>query len=174
MAFIQGKAGMVCGALGPGATRDLQANWTSPFERDTAGSAFERVSGLVQVTTGATSVTTFNSTQVWDGNLPHTFNLPLVFYAINDAYSEVQAAVIALEQMAAPDLNEYTPLGRAPELVSVKVGRMIIYPECHIENISTDISGPLTKEGYPLKAVVNLVIQTKVTLDFSSIPSSFS
>lgn len=174
MAFIQGKAGTVCGALGPGATRDLQANWTSPFERDTAGSAFERTAGIIQVTTGATSKSTFNSTQVWDGNLPHTFNLPLVFYAINDAYKEVQAAIIALEQMAAPDMNELMPLGRAPGMVSVKVGRMIIYPECHIEHISTDISGPLTKEGYPLKAMVNLVIQTKVTLSYSDIPSSFS
>ena len=180
MVFIQSTDGeTVCGALGDGATRELTAQWVSPFEQDTAASGYEKAAGVIQTAGqelgyGLTSKTTFNSTQVWNGNLPHTFNLPLVFYAIRDAYSEVQAAIIALEKMAAPELMAMTPGGRAPGLVSVKVGKMIIYPECHIEHISTDITGPKNPAGYPLKATVNLAIQTKVTLNASHIPSTFA
>lgn len=174
MAFIQSQYGTVCGAIGEGATRDLQANWTSPFEQDSAGSVFDKTGGLIQSAFDVTSKSTFNSTQVWEGNVPHTFNLPLFFYAIRDAYNEVQAAIIALEQMAAPELGQMAPGGRVPQTVSLKVGRTIIYPECHIESISNDISGPVDRNGYLLRANVTLTIQTKVTLNASDIPSSFA
>lgn len=174
MAFIQGAAGTICGALGEGATRDLAANWDSPFEQDSAGSFFEKTGGVAQATQGVTSKTEFNSTQVWNGNMPHTFNLPLEFYAIRDAYSEVQAAIMALERMASPELNGLFPGGRIPQPVSVKVGRLIIYPECVIESISTPVYGPISRDGYPLRASVNLTLQTKVSLDATDIPSSFS
>ena len=174
MVFIQGSADTVCAALGEGATRDLQANWDSPFEQDNPGGVMEKTGGVLQAVSDVTSRTTFNSTQVWNGNVPHTFNLPLVFYALRDAYSEVQAAIIALEQMASPEVNAAIPGGRIPETVSVKVGRMILYPECHIEQISTDLSGPISRDGYPLRAMVNLTLQTKVSLNRSDIASSFS
>lgn len=174
MVFIQGGAGTVCAVLGEGATRDLQANWDSPFEQDNLGSVREKTGAVAQVALDVTSKTTFNSIQVWNGNAPHTFNLPLVFYALRDAYSEVQAAIIALEQMASPEVNAILPGGRLPEVVSVKVGRMILYPECHIEQISTDLSGPISRDGYPLRAMVNLTLQTKVSLNRSDIASSFS
>jgi len=180
LVFIQATDGeTVCAALGEGATRDLTAQWVSPFEQDTAASGFEKAGGIIQTAGqefgyGVTSKTTFNSTQVWNGNLPHSFNLPVVFYAIRDAYTEVQLALIALEKMASPELSAMTPGGRAPGLVSIKVGKMIIYPECHIEHISIPIAGPKSKNGYLLKAEVTLSITTKVTLNASHIQSTFS
>ncbi|MBE0505913.1 MAG: hypothetical protein IBX50_04225 [Marinospirillum sp.] len=173
MAFIKGESETVVALLGEGATRDLTANWESPFEQDSAGGVFQKTGGLVQEHTGRTSKSTLNSTQVWGGNVPHSFNLPLIFYALSDAYNEVQAAIIALEQMTAPEVNAVMPGGRIPALVAVSVGRMIIYPECHIVSISTDVSGPKSKDGYPLRAEVTLSVQTKSMLNASDIPGSF-
>lgn len=183
MATIVSPVGSVRGLMGQGVTRELTANWDSPFEQDSAGGIYERTGGIAQIGSGEllsdsgsglTSKSTMNSMQVWNGNHPHTFNLPLVFYALTDAYSEVQAAIIALEQMAAPEVSGYTPGGRIPGFVSLCVGRSILYPECHIELVSSDISGPKSRDGYPLRAEVTLTVQTKAMLNRSEIPSSFS
>lgn len=173
MAYIKGANETVVALLGEGATRDVSANWESPFEQDSAGGMFQKTGGLVQNATGRTSKTKMNSIQVWSGNVPHTFNLPVIFYAINDAYKEVQAAIIALEEMIAPNVNSFIPGGRVPDAISVSIGRMMMYPECYITNISTDISGPKSKDGYPLRAEVTLTVQTKSMLNQDDIAGSF-
>lgn len=173
LAVIKGSSQTVVALLGEGATRSLSANWESPFEQDNAGGVWEKTGGVVQAWFGATSKSTFNSTQIWNGNVPHTFDLPLIFYAINDAYSEVQAAIIALEEMMSPEVNSAMPWGRVPDLTALSVGRMILYPECHIIDVSTDISGPKSKDGYPLRAEVTLTVQTKTMLNKSDIIGSF-
>ncbi|MCV6588712.1 MAG: hypothetical protein OIF57_06745 [Marinobacterium sp.] len=173
LAYIQGPPGTVVGLIGEGSSRQLTANWESPFEQDSAGSSFERMGGLIQTATGATSKGTLQSTQVWNGNQPHTFTLVLEFYAWADADVEVKQAIIMLEQMASPEVNFATPFGRAPQLVSLQSGRMIMYPECHIEITETSIDGPKDSAGNPLRATVNLTIETKAMLNASDIQNTF-
>jgi len=173
-AYIQSDSGvLVVGVIGEGTSRQLTANWESPFEQDSAGSKYERAGGLIQEATGVTSKGTLQSTQVWNGNVPMTFPVVLELYALNDPESEVRGAVSALEQMASPDVNYVSPLGRAPSTCSIQIGRMILYPECLIEEVSYEVTGPTHVSGLPLRATVQMTIQTKTMLNGSDIPSTY-
>lgn len=171
--FIQTADALVVGIIGEGSARELTSLWEAPFENDTPGSMFSKLGGMAQMGTGRTSMTTLNSTQVWGGTTPLSFSLTVEFYAVNDAYNEVQAAVIELEKAASPELNNATPWGRVPEQVSINVGRQIIYPECVITSISKNLDGPIGRDGYPLNGEAQLQIQAIGTVNKSDIPSTF-
>lgn len=179
-AYIQSEDGpTVVGVIGEGSSRELTALWESPFENDTPGSMFLKMGGIIQsgqlfgMGEGTTSKSGLNTTQVWSGTTPHNFNLVLEFYAVSDAYSAVQAAVIELEKMAAPELNKATPGGRIPPTVTLRVGKQIIYPECVITSVSRDLDGPISQDGYPLRGSVTLQLQTKTTINQSEIAETF-
>ena len=181
-AYVQREGGpMVIGIIGEGSSRELTALWESPFENDTPGSMFARMGGLIQagafqgigVEGGSTSKSGLNTTQVWSGTTPHNFNLVLEFYAVSDAYNAVQAAVIEMEKMAAPELNGATPGGRIPPTVTLRVGKQIIYPQCVITSVSRDLDGPISRDGYPLRGSVTLQLQTQTTINQSEIGGTF-
>lgn len=171
--FIQTSDELVVGIIGEGSTRELTSLWEAPFQNDTPGSMFSKAGGIAQMAVGRTSMTTLNSTQVWGGTTPLNFTLTVEFYAVNNAYNEVQAAVIELEKAASPELNNVTPFGRVPEQISINVGRQIIYPECIITSVSKNLDGPIGRDGYPLTGEVQLQIQAIGTVNKSDIPSTF-
>lgn len=171
----------VTGLIGPGTSRSLQANWNSPFEQSSVGSMFDKVGGLIQAVSGRllqddkglTSVTTFNSTQIWDGNRPISLNLVLIFYALSDAEKEVTKALAALEVMASPELRSWIPIGgtdkgRIPGAVTLKMGGVLI-PNMVIESISTPLDKGRDRNGNLLHAEVNVILQTKTTLNKADI-----
>jgi hypothetical protein len=175
---IQNADGTVVGLIGEGTSRQLTANWDSPFEQDSAGAKHERLGGFIQTATGGdsgglTSKGTLQSTQVWNGNQPLTFPVVLDFYAIDDADAEVKQAVILLEKMGSPEVNQVFPMGRSPAMASLQVGRMIMYPECHIEDVNTDLDGPIDSNGNPLRATVSMTVQTKAMINGSEIANTF-
>lgn len=173
-AFIQREGGpVVVGIIGEGSSREVTALWESPYENDTPGSMFSKGAGLAQIESGRTSKSTLNTTQVWSGTTPHTFNLVLEFYATSDAYNQVQAAVIELEKMTAPEMNEIAPLGRIPGNVTLNAGRQIIYPDCVVTSVSRQLDGPISSDGYPLRGSVTLTIQTMATVNQSDIAGTF-
>ncbi|MGP9633792.1 hypothetical protein ACT3R7_12065 [Halomonas sp. AOP43-A1-21] len=178
-AFIQTPDALIVGIIGEGSSRELTALWESPFENDTPGSMFSKAGGVLQaghvggLGEGMTSKSTLNTTQVWSGTTPHNFNLVLELYAISDAYTQVQAAVLELEKAVAPELNEITPGGRIPPQVSLNAGRQIIYPECVITNVSRQLDGPIGRDGYPLEGSVTIQLQTFTTVNQSDIPATF-
>lgn len=173
----------VVGLIGPGTSRALQANWNSPFEQSNLGGMFEKTGGLLQATTEKTSVTTLSSTQIWEGNRPHTFNLTLSFYAINDAFREVMEPLRELEKMMGPDisagqegdgpvmdfLKSAIPSGRIPLPVMLNIGRRMMIPNCVIESMSVPLDKERTKEGYLVRAEATLSISTKVMLNKDNI-----
>lgn len=181
-AFIQTDEAIVVGIIGEGSSRELTALWESPFENDTPGSYFAKQGGLVQagalegvgIEGGHTSKGTLNTTQVWSGTTPLTFNLVLELYAVSDAFREVQAAFIELEKAISPELlGGVTPGGRIPVQVSLNAGRQIIYPECVITNVSRQLDGPISRDGYPLRGSVTITLQTMTTVNKSDIPATF-
>lgn len=173
-AFIQvNETDLVVGIIGEGSSREVTALWESKFEQDTPGSYFSKVGGIAQVTTGQTLRQSINSTQIWGGTTPHTFSLMLELYAVSSPYTEVLAAVVALEEAQAPEMGENIVTGRTPPSVSLNVGRQIIYPECVITNVSKQLDGPISHDGYPLQAQVTLQLQTIGTVNQSEIPATF-
>lgn len=181
-AFIQREGGpVVVGIIGEGSSRELTSLWESPFENDTPGSMMSKVGGIIQagglegvgIQGGGTSKSTLNTTQVWSGTTPHTFNLVLELYATTDAYSQVQAAFIELEKMTSPELKGVTPMGRIPQEVTLNAGRQIIYPACVITSVSRQLDGPISRDGYPLRGSVTLQLQTMTTVNQSDIPGTF-
>lgn len=175
------KAGdiWVVGLIGPGTSRQLQSNWTSPFEQSAVGSMFDKIGAVIQSQTlipgmsERTSISSFNSTQIWDGNRPHSFNLVLSFYALADPLKEVEMACSELEKMASPDLNSYLPGGRIPNTVTLNIGRRRVIPDCVIESISTPLDKEVGKDGYLLRTEVNLTICTKTTLSKDKIAGTW-
>jgi len=172
----------VVGLIGPGTSRSLQANWNSPFEQSNLGGMFEKTGGLIQAVRQETTITTLSSTQIWEGNRPHTFNLTLSFYAISDALREVMEPLRELEMMMGPVINagdasggvlelikSSVPGGRIPAPVILNLGRTMMIPNCVIEAMSVPLDKERTKEGYLVRADVMLSISTKVMLNKENI-----
>ena len=177
----------VVGLIGPGTSRSLQANWNSPFEQSNVGSMFEKAGGLIQVASGKTSITTLSSTQIWDGNRPHTFSLVLSFYALKNAYREVMEPLRELEKMMGPNIKagdvgekglmdlikSAVPGGRIPLPVMLNIGRRMMIRDCVIESMSVPLDGERTKEGYLVRADATLSISTKVMLNKDNIGNTW-
>jgi hypothetical protein len=165
-AWVAGAEDVVMGVIGEGSTKEIVCNWESPFEDSSIGSMFKKVGGAVQKTTGMTSLSTLASTQTWTGNEPYLFDLVLKLYALHDPWTEVEGAILALEKMAAPNVNELMPGGRVPAPVDVHIGQHQIVQKCYIKSISI----PMDKErshgfmggdgGYMMRADVNLQVGT--------------
>ena len=180
-AWIQQDDTCVVGLIGPGTSRQLQANWNSPFEQSSVGSAFEKTAGLFQIVTGQTSKTTLNSTQIWEGNRPLLFNLVLMFYALSDPLQEVMLPLQELEKMASPEVNKVSPInllndrtfGRMPAPVSLNIGRTTIITDCVIESISTPLDKERNSDGLLIRAETTLSIQTKSMLNQSEIAKTW-
>jgi hypothetical protein len=179
---------LVCGLIGPGTTRSLQANWTSPFEQNNVGGLFESGANVIQTASeGRTAITTFSSTQVWDGNRPTSFQLNLIFYAVGNAADEVTNAIRALEMMMGPDISagskddgslksifkNLKPGGRIPAPVILNIGRRMYIDNCVIENMSVPLDGPRTASGDLVRADVNLSIATKTMLNKDNIGNTY-
>ncbi len=162
-AWIIGAEDTVVGVIGEGTTKEIVSNWESPFEDSSLGSMFQKAGGAVQKVTGLTSLTTLASTQVWGGNEPYLVDLVLKLYALADPWQEVEGAILALERMAAPEVNMFLPGGRVPESVIVQIGRHFTFQDFYLKSISI----PLDKErtnmmngGYLRRADVNVQIGT--------------
>ena len=191
------KQGNTCvtGVIGDGTSKDLTANWQSPFEGDAIGSKHSKTGGLLQTdvigeasggrfsTDGMTSITSLSSRQVWSGNQPHTFNLTLNFHALSDPKAEVEDAIQELEMMASPELKAMLPVGgqtatgnsfgRVPDEVWLNIGRNVVIGPCVITNISVPLDGPRSRDGYLVSAQVNVGIQSFETLNRSQIPATY-
>ena len=85
----------------------------------------------------------------------------------------MQAAAIELEKVVAPEIFGATPLGRIPHEVTLNAGRQIIYPDCVVTNVSRQLDGPISRDGYPLRGSVTLTLQTMATVNSSDIQSTF-
>ncbi len=179
--WINGKENTVIAAIGEGTSKEITANWQSPFEDDSLGASYSKTEGALQVggnaalgavtgndyssDSGLTSITTLNSLQVWQGNQPYTFNLSLMLYALTDPLSEVEGAIQALESMMAPNLIYAAPGGRIPESVSVNIGRRRMFSDCVITNMSQPLDKERTKDGYLIRCQVDLQVQAKAIIN---------
>jgi len=181
------KQGNTCvvGIIGEGTSRELQANWNSPFESDSVGSQFQKTGGilqsgeLVEGTRGMTSITTLASRQVWEGNQPLAFNISLLLYALVDGKREVDDAIQALYQFISPEVRAISPvgsngaMGRIPSSVYVNIGRNAVYGPCVIENISDPLDAPRYQDGYLSSSLLNITIQSEAMLNRSDVPRMF-
>jgi hypothetical protein len=165
--YIKQDKKMVCGIIGPGTSRTLAAKWDSPMEQTNVGDqgTVSMAANGLQAITAKTSITSFSSTQIWQGNMPLKFSLNLIFIALSNAVTEVMQPLKWLEEFASPDVNNVTPGGRIPGTVIINIGRQIIVPNCVIENISTPLDKERDRNGNLIRAEVQLDIQTKVMLN---------
>jgi len=172
-AWIKQGNVQVCGVIGEGTTKEVAANWNSPFEGDSLGGMFQKAGGVLQIATGMTSKSKLASQQVWEGNQPYVFNLVLSFYALADAKREVMDPLRELEKMIAPQVNDVMPGGRIPQPVWVNIGRNAVYGNCLITSLSIPLDKEKTKDGYLVRADVNLQIETKAMLNSTDIDSTY-
>lgn len=159
--WIQGSEATVVGVWGPSTSKELTANWTSPFEGESIGNKIPLAGGVAQAATDMTSVTTLNSRQVWEGNRPTTFNIELKLYALEDPDSEVMEPIRALEFMSAPDVNDMQPAGgRIPDRVCVNIGTRNIFTDMVIDSISQPYDKEIDSLGRFVRATLNVQVST--------------
>ena len=159
--WISGGEVTIVGAWGTGTSKELTANWASPFEGESIGAQFQKTGGLVQAWTDMTTVTTLNSRQTWEGNRPTTFTLELKLYALEDPDSEVMQPIRALEIMAAPDVDDIQPAGgRIPDRVCLNIGTKTIYTDMVIDSISLPFDKEIDSQGRFVRATLNLQLST--------------
>lgn len=183
---------MVVGIIGPGTSRTLTSKWDSPLENSNLGSNIsDKVAGAAQALTGMTSITTFSSTQIWQGNLPLKFSLNLIFIAQSNAVTEVMQPLQWLEEFASGSINGVVPvnakeaaklflgqggdniMGRIPGTVTLNIGKKIIVPNCVIESITIPLDKEKDADGNLIRAEVQLDIQTKTSITRTKIPETW-
>jgi len=185
---MQGGA-MVVGVIGQGTSRSVTSKWDSPLEQTNAGSdgAVEKASGALQAKSGGTSITTFSTTQIWNGNNPIKFNLVLDFFAIDNAVEQVMKPLQWLEIFASPQVNGWSPfnvtslggsssglgMGRIPQRVTLNIGRKMIIPECVIESVTAPIDKERDSKGNLIRAQVTLDIQTVTMLNRDDVQKTY-
>jgi hypothetical protein len=178
--YIRSQAHMVVGYIGDGSSGQLASSWQSPFESQSLGgllggisSAASSLGDVAQIVTGKTSKTVFNSTLVWEGQQPPEFNLVLDFMATINAQIEVNAAISALLEIASPELNDFTPMGRIPEAVTLNIGRNVQLSGVIIKDVSYQLDAPRTPEGYFTHNTVTLQCSGNTSLNRSNISTVF-
>lgn len=179
--YISQGATTVVGYIGEGATKTLSSNWTSPFESDTLGNVggANRAAGLGQAMQSGedsgklTTVTQHNSVMVWEGTTAPTLSIPVYFQAYANAKTEVHDAIKALERMASPELNEYLPGGRTPQLVVIDVGRRFKITNALITEVTSELDAPRTRDGYMTRNTVTLTVTPDRMVNASQINSMY-
>jgi hypothetical protein len=164
---------LVCGVTGEGTSKEITANWNSPFEEDSIGGHFQKVGGLLQYQTGRTSKSKLASVQIWEGNRPHMFSLVLRFYALADAKAEVMNPLRELEKMLSPEVYRAAPNGRIPQPVWINIGRNAIYGDCILASMSVPLDKEKTPEGYLVRAETTLQVETKTMMNRSEIDATY-
>lgn len=166
----------VIGYIGEGAVKSLTSNWTAPFESDTLGQSTRLQTAAAigqQVTGGMTLINQFNSTMIWQGTTPPSIALPLYFQAYSDAKREVQDAIAYLEYMASPDLSAKLAPGQAPQPVVIDVGRRFKVTNVVIQEVSSELDAPRTRQGYMTRNTVTLTLSPKQMVNKSDILSHY-
>lgn len=165
----------VVGYIGEGASMSLSSRWTPPFSNDSLGdtSYLEKVGDVAQATTGVTSKSVFNSILNWEGIEPPAINLPIHFKAFRNPKAEVEDAIMFLQMMESPELNENTIAGRVPQAVDVKIGSRLQLLECVLLEVTDELDSPRTSDGYRTENTVQVQIQRKKILNQSEIPTIY-
>lgn len=151
----------IVGVYGPGTSREITANWESPFENLSVGKKIEVVGGLAQVATGMTFVCDFNTQQAWMGNRPTAFTIELLLYALSDPETEVMQPLRALEYMIAPDTNQLFGFGgKIQKALQVNIGTKFIYQMLVLESFSLALDKEVDSRGRFVRATANLQLTT--------------
>lgn len=174
--YIHQQGVTVIGYIGEGASKQLSNFWQNPFEGDTVGQAGAGVSkgaDLVQAGTGVTSKSQMNTALVWEGISPHEINLPIYLKAFKDAKTEVQDAIMHLEQMSSPELSDTVGMGSIPQVCLINVGRRQIYPNCQIREVSHELDAPRDRNGYMTRNTVQLSITMDRMTNRAQVPNLY-
>lgn len=161
----------VCGVYGPGTSQEITANWESPMESATLGNVAGAALGGVAQTGGMTTMTTFNTTQVWQSNRPTAFTVELKLYALSNPDAEVMQALSALEYMIAPDIGEFTG-GRIADHVQLNIGRMIIYQNLVVDAVSIPFDKEVDSKGRFVRCTVNVQLSTSTMISRAMLKAS--
>lgn len=165
----------VTGYIAQGAAMNITSNWETPLSMDNIGSlaGFTATANLGQVATNETSVMRWNSLQVWEGGMAPTFTLPLSFYAWIDPAIEVQGAIMALQAMISPELNDTSPRGRRPYACVLDIGRRIKITDVVIQSVDVPLDPPRNDEGYFVMNTVSVQMTGMSALNRTDIPNLY-
>lgn len=152
----------VCGVYGPGTSQEIVANWSSPFENMSLGETIQRAGGIIQAETQMTSISRFNTRQIWDNNRPTQLNLELKLYALRDANQEVMKPLAALEWMIAPDVSiEGGSIGgKIAAAVNLNIGTKVIYQDLCVDSISIPYDKEVDSQGNFVRCTVTVQFTT--------------
>lgn len=159
--WIADNETFIVGVYGPGTSLEITANMGQPFEGLTPSKGFQAGSALLQGSTGMTTVSNLNTQQVWQGNSPTQFNIELKLYALRDPDLEVMRPLRALENMIAPDTNDFWGFGgKVQKALQINIGRRVIYQFLVLNSISIPFDKETDSLGRYVRCTVNLTMST--------------
>ena len=164
----------------------VQSDWESPLPSTLAG-MLDRVTGgaasSIANAIGTSPQSQHMSYQMWMGTTPIEIPLTLQFDADKSALEDVYRPIVAIMQMVLP-INGgggllYPPGpkgglvgafgGREGYGVTVRVGRMMLFPDCIISSASQTFDSRLDAAGFPIAGTVECTFRTSIvygTADF--------
>lgn len=156
----------IVGVYGRGTSQEITEVWNSPYQNASLESATPQATAAYQIFTGGkTFVKDMNSARTWSGNEPTNVTLELMLYAVKDAAAEVMLPLRTLEEFAAPDTSAFIGLsGKATSILSLDIGRRIIYPSLCMTNISMPFDKEVDSKGNFVRCTVNITFTTPVAL----------
>lgn len=164
-------AGMATNAMQTGVAAGMadQIKSTLGLSDDSViGSMVGKISDMGQ---GMTTISTMNSLMSWNGGRPPSISLPIHFLAREDAATEVQGALLALNQMISPELGAMAPGGRAPRKVIVNIGRTVALTDCVIQSMNMELDAPRGPDGCFMQNTVTLDISGSALLNGTDMPN---
>jgi hypothetical protein len=160
----------------------LQALEKASFTPGAIKALLQSAQGEAAQLVGRTSVTRFNSTQIYSGSPPLNMSVTALFRAMDDPVKEVQKPVDQLWQWMLPRelatdltltglIKGAGPLAAfypslSPQVVGVRFGGMAILPMV-IESIGQALDAPIDKDGRPVSAQIPLQINSLAAFDVS-------
>lgn len=157
--WIADDSTTIIGVYGQGTSMEITANWSKPLEGSNPGDKAPAVAAGVQVFTGKSLVSSWNTLQCWNGNEPTQFNVELLLYALEDPDIEVMQPLSALEYMIAPDTNMFFGCGVSKAL-QINIGNRVLYQNLVLNSISVPFDKEMDSQGRFVRASVNLSLST--------------
>ena len=156
----------IVGVYGRGTSQEITEVWNSPFQNASLDSIAPQATAAFQVFgNGKTFIKGMNSARTWSGNEPTNVNLELILYAVKDPAAEVMLPLHTLEEFAAPDTEVFMGLdGKAAAILSLDIGRRIIYPSLCMTNISMPFDKEVDSKGNFVRCTVNITFTTPVAI----------
>ena len=180
------KQGNTCvvGVIGEGTSKEVQANWNSPFENDTIGGKFEKNwRPDSRKNRRHKQDPSFVGSDMGRATARMCSTWCLKLYALGRRQERGYGRIAVSREVCITERERNGPpsksmpagsnLAEGPAPVSINIGRTALYTPCLIAGMTQPLDKEKTKDGHLVRCEVNLQIETSRMLNRSEIDRTY-